>query len=116
MKGGIDRSVAVDMACAVACDRAGLKTGHLGHLVQVPAGEAAFAAAELRPDFWTVFSDAKAREAAEAAQKAGRVQSLLARIQTQGDTFYRGHEGGFDAADIVAVADRLDALDGGSFA
>ncbi|MFS4580656.1 alanine racemase [Phaeobacter sp. C3_T13_0] len=114
--GGIDRSVAVDMACAIACDRAGLKTGHLGHLVQVPSREAAFAAAELRPDYWTVFSDQKAREAASAALKAGRIQNMLARIQTEGDTFYRGHEGGFDASDIVAVADRLDAMDGGAFA
>lgn len=116
LKGGIERSVAVDMACAIACDRAGLKTGHLGHLVQVPSGEAAFAAAQLKPDYWTVFSDSKAEEAADASAKAGRVQNLLARIQTEGDTFYRGHEGGFDAADIVAVADRLDALEGGKFA
>ncbi len=116
MKGGIERSVAVDMACAIACDRAGLKTGHLGHLVQVPSREAEFAAAKLQPDYWTVFSDTKAQEAAAANAKVGRVQKLLARIQTQGDTFYRGHEGGFDAKDIVAVADRLDALDGGEFA
>ena len=114
--GGIDRSVAVDMACAVACHRAGLKTGHLGHLVQIPSGDAAFAAAELRPDFWTVFSDSKAHEAASAALKAGRIQNLLARIQTEEDTFYRGHEGGFDALDIVLVANRLDALEGGAFA
>ena len=40
----------------------------------------------------------------------------MARIQTPGDTFYRGHEGGFDAEDIVAVADRLDALAGARFA
>ena len=115
MRGGIDRSVAVDMDCAVACHRAGLKTGHLGHLVQVPRGDAQFAAAQLQPDYWTVFSDDKAREAAQAAQKAGRVQKLLARIQTEGDTFYRGHEGGFAAKDICAVADQLDALDGGAF-
>ncbi|WP_428650799.1 alanine racemase [Roseibium sp.] len=116
MKGGIDRSVAVDMACATACDRAGLKTGHLGHLVQIPQREAAFAAARLQPDYWTVFSDDKAREAADASKAAGRVQKLLARIQTEGDTFYRGHEGGFDAEDIVAVAEKLDALEGGEFA
>ncbi|MCK7613610.1 alanine racemase [Roseibium sediminicola] len=116
MKGGIDRSVAVDMACAVACDRAGLKTGHLGHLVQVPRQEAAFAAAQLQPDYWTVFSDEKAAEAASAAKAAGRTQQLLARIQTEGDTFYRGHEGGFAAEDVVEVAARLDALDGGAFA
>ena len=116
MRGGIERSVAVDMACALACDRAGLKTGHLGHLVQVPRQEAAFAAAKLQPDYWTVFSAEKAQEAAAAAQAAGRTQNLLARIQTEGDTFYRGHEGGFDAQDIVAVAEQLDALEGGAFA
>ncbi|UFI02851.1 alanine racemase [Roseibium aggregatum] len=116
MRGGIERSVAVDMACALACDRAGLKTGHLGHLVQVPKREAAFAAAKLQPDYWTVFSAEKAQEAAAAAKAAGRTQNLLARIQTEGDTFYRGHEGGFDAEDIVAVAEQLDALEGGAFA
>ena len=116
MRGGINRAVAVDMPCAVACNRAGLKVGHLGHLVQVPRHEADFAAAKLTPDYWTVFSDAKAREAADAAAKAGREQALMARIQTPGDTFYRGHEGGFDAEDIVTVADRLDALAGARFA
>ncbi|MCL6285676.1 alanine racemase [Ruegeria sp. 2012CJ41-6] len=116
MRGGINRSVAVDMPCAVACDRAGLKIGHLGHLVQVPRHEADFAASNLRPDFWTVFSDTKAQEAASAAERAGREQSLMARIQTEGDTFYRGHEGGFEASDIVDVADRLEGLTGGRFA
>ncbi|MDE0212063.1 MAG: alanine racemase [Boseongicola sp.] len=115
MRGGVKRAVAVDMACAVACHRAGLKVGHLGHLVQVPRHEADFAAAKLTPDYWTVFSDAKAREAADAAAKAGREQALMARIQTPGDTFYRGHEGGFDAEDIVTVADRLDAFAGARF-
>lgn len=38
------------------------------------------------------------------------------RIRAEGDTFYRGHEGGYDAADVTTVADRLDALDGGRFA
>lgn len=116
MRGGIDRSVAVDMACAIACDRAGLKTGHLGHLVQVPRHEAAAAARDLKPDYWTVFSDRKAEEATAAALAARRVQPLLARIQTESDIFYRGHEGGFAAHDIAAVADRLDAMQGGRFA
>ena len=116
MRGGINRSVAVDMACGFACDRAGLKTGHLGHLVQVPRHEANRAAAQLKPDYWTVFSRDKAGEAAAASLAAGREQSLLARIQTQGDTFYRGHEGGFDADDIVEVANWMDGLEGASFA
>lgn len=116
MRGGINRSVAVDMDCAISCHRAGLKTGHLGHLVQVPRGDADFAAAELQPDYWTVFSDDKAHEAAHAAHKAGRMQNLLTRIRSEGDTFYRGHEGGFAVDGICETADRIDALEGAKFA
>lgn len=115
-RGGIDRSVAVDMACARATHRAGLRVGHLGHLQQVARHEAKAAAAAFRPDYWTVFNDDKASEAAEGARAAGYVQNLLARIKAEGDTFYRGHEGGFDAADVADVADGFDALDGGRFA
>ncbi len=116
LRGGIERSVAVDMACARATHRAGLLVGHLGHLTQVPRAEAAAAAAAFRPDYWTVFNETKAREAGAAAEAAGYVQPLLARIRAEGDTFYRGHEGGFDAAEVAAVADALDAVPGGRFA
>ncbi|MFE0013453.1 alanine racemase [Mesorhizobium sp. NPDC059054] len=115
-RGGIDRAVAVDMACARATHKAGLKLGHLGHLQQVARHEVAAAAKAFAPDYWTVFNDSKAGEAAAGAKAAGYTQGLLARIRAEGDTFYRGHEGGYDAADITAVADRLDALDGGRFA
>jgi len=116
IRGGINQSVAVDVACAVACDKAGLKTGHIGHLVQVPVAEADFVARKLKPEFWTVFSEGKSREAATASTRAGRKQKILARIQSAGDTFYRGHEGGFDAEDIIETADGIDKLDGGYFA
>lgn len=116
MAGGIEKSVAVDMACARATHNAGMQVGHLGHLSQIARHEADAAAAVLRPDYWTVFNDTKAQEAASGANKAGRIQNLLARIKAEGDTFYRGHEGGFDAEDILAVADAIDALDGGRFA
>jgi predicted amino acid racemase len=115
LEGGVSASVAVDMADARATVRAGMQLGHLGHLVQVPRAEAA-AAAALAPQNWTVFEDAKAREAAAASAAAGREQALLARIRAEGDEFYSGHEGGFPADDVVAVADRLDALDGAHFA
>jgi predicted amino acid racemase len=113
--GGIRASVAVDMADARATVRAGMQLGHLGHLVQVPRAEAA-AAAAMAPENWTVFEDAKAREAAAASAATGRDQALLARIRAEGDEFYSGHEGGFPADDVVAVADRLDALGGAHFA
>ncbi len=112
---GIDAGVAVDMACARSLAAGGSTVGHIGHLVQVPRAEAN-AAAGLQPTWWTVFSQDKAAEAAAANARRGRTQDLLARIYAPGDTFYRGHEGGFPADRIVETAQRLDALDGGRFA
>jgi predicted amino acid racemase len=114
-KGGITESVNVDMECARATKRAGMEIGHLGHLVQIPRAEAS-AAAALAPRYWTVFNQEKAQEAASASAKNGHLQTLLARIQTRGDQFYRGHEGGFEAADVVEVAKAIDRLAGARFA
>jgi predicted amino acid racemase len=115
MRGGIARSVAVDMECALATKRAGMELGHIGHLVQIPKWEAD-SAARLSPAWWTVFNAEKAAEAAAASQKLGREQPLLARIRGDNDQFYRGHEGGFPASDVVAVAAALDKVPGGRFA
>lgn len=113
--GGIESTVAVDMRCALATQRAGLRLGHVGHLVQVPRHEAA-TAARLEPENWTVFDHGKAAEAAAASHAAGRTQALLARIAGAGDRFYPGHEGGFGAEDVLAVAEAIDGLDGARFA
>lgn len=115
VRGGIRKAVAVDMECAVATRRAGMELGHLGHLVQIPRAEAA-AAALLAPDYWTVFSFEKAKEAGAASERLGRGQAILARLVAEGDRFYRGHEGGFPAGDAVAVADGIDAVPGAHFA
>ncbi|RXZ46223.1 alanine racemase [Agromyces binzhouensis] len=113
--GGITHSVGVDLECAVAAAAGGLASGHLGHLVQIPRHRARDAAA-LRPRYWTVFSEQKAREAGAAASAAGYVQDVLLRIIGDGDRFYAGHEGGFDAADVVAAAGRVDEIPGVRFA
>lgn len=113
--GGISKAVAVDMECARATHRAGMGLGHVGHLVQVPRFEAD-AAASLAPDYWTVFSLEKAAEAGAAVAKLGRTQKLLARLEGKGDRFYRGHEGGFAAGEVLALADALDAVPGARFA
>ena len=115
MRGGIDRSVSVDMACALANHDAGLRTGHLGHLVQVPKYEAIIAAKYLKPDYWTVFNLEKAKEAAEAASLENIEQSLLIRIRSEGDVFYKGHEGGFLASDVKKIADEISHLSGAKF-
>lgn len=115
IRAGIDRVVAVDVAGARACRSAGLDIGHLGHLVQIPRFESDEAVG-LEPDYWTVYSEEKAREAAAASAAAGREQPLLARVQRPGDTFYRGHEGGFPAGDVAKAARMVDALEGARFA
>ena len=115
MRGGIKRSVAVDMECALATKRAGMELGHIGHLVQIPKWEAD-SAARLSPIWWTVFNAEKAAEAAAASSELGREQPLLARMRGENDQFYRGHEGGFSASDVVAVAAALDKMPGGRFA
>jgi predicted amino acid racemase len=103
------------MADARATCRAGMRLGHVGHLVQIPRAEID-AAVGMSPEHLTVFSMDKAREAAAAAAAVGREQPLLARLYASDDEFYSGHEGGFPAADIVRVADQIDALDGARFA
>src|SRR6516165_8877088 len=110
-RGGIGKTVAVDMECARAAHRAELKIGHIGHLTQVPRHEAD-AAAAFEPDYWTVFNLEKANEAGFASRKRNRLQPLLVRIRAEGDKFYRGHEGGFPASAICAVADTVDQIDG----
>lgn len=112
---GLGAFVAVDMGDARRIDEAGHRVGHLGHLVQVPRREAG-AAAAMSPEYWTVFSPDKAREASSAAGTTGRKQDLLARIFADGDVFYMGHEGGFPAEEVGRVADELDALDHAGFA
>ena len=80
-----------------------------------PGAEAAEAAG-LEPDYWTVFSENKATEAAAAAHRAGQVQRLLVRVFAEGDTFYPGHEGGVALDDLSAMIDRLAGLPGAEFA
>lgn len=114
-RGGISGTVAVDMECARATRRAGMRLGHIGHLVQVPRAEAD-AAAGMQPDYWTVFNAEKAREAGAALRRTGHEGRLLVRIFAEGDVFYNGHEGGFPAERIVEVAEQLDRIEGARFA
>lgn len=118
---GVDAFVAVDVNGARAMNHAGFPIGNVGHLVQVPRG-AADEVAGMYPQNWTVFSDTKAEEAAAAAASmlgtlgglAGS-QILLARVFGDDDVVVESHAGGYNADDILEIADRFDGLEGAAF-
>ena len=98
-RAGIDRSVAVGPRPRNAqCWAQGRASRPSDAIPKFEANAAGF-----RPDYWTMFNEIKATEAASTADAAGYVQDLLARIKAPGDTFYRGHQGGFEP-DIATVA------------
>lgn len=111
---GADGCVCVDMADARRVHEAGMTVGHLGHLVQVPAGETA-AAVAMKPVYWTVFSLEKAQAISDALPER-QTQKIMLRLYAEGDTFYTGHEGGFSAANVVETAKKINSMRGLEFA
>lgn len=110
VQAGIAGAVAVDLECGWYAQNAGMRIGHLGHLVQVPAWQVPMGL-RLEPTAWTVFS----LEQAQAISRSlgdGREQGIYLRVVSPGDRFYRGHEGGFALDDLVATARALEQLPG----
>lgn len=114
VKAGIEAAVCVDMADARPVFQAGMKIGHLGHLVQVPFAETQ-AAASMDPYYWMVYNMEKAK-AVSCLMPEGKKQKIMTRIFAEGDSFYKGHEGGFSAETIIETAKEIDALTGTQFA
>jgi len=108
-RAGMPKFVCVDWMGAQMLARQKAQIGHVGHLVQIPRGEARKTAA-LGPEVWTVFNVQKAREVSEAAQAMGRTQDLLLRVVAPGDTFYPTHDGGFALDDAVSAAREIGRL------
>ena len=106
---GMPKLVCVDWMEAGILAQQGAQIGHVGHLVQIPRGEAARIAA-LGPEVWTVFNLQKAREVSEAARALGVTQDLLLRVVAPGDTFYPTHDGGFSIDDVVSAAREIARL------
>lgn len=107
----IPTAVAVEFTEAVSLARAGIRIGHLGHLVQVPARFVDDAVA-LRPEVITVFGHEKAAQISAAAERAGVEQALLVRVRREGDHFYPGQDGGVELADLAREWERIESLPG----
>jgi predicted amino acid racemase len=106
---GLDKTVAVDVQCALLLRRYGVPVGHMGHLNQIPTHLIGDAVA-MRPDVITVYSLDRARSIDEAARAQGVTQDLLIRVFAEGDVFFGGQEGGFAESDVPAVAREIGAL------
>jgi predicted amino acid racemase len=106
----IPAAVAVELDEALALARAGVRLGHIGHLVQIPAQFMA-TALSLEPEVMTVFSYEKAVQASAAAKALGRDQALLLRVRGPGDFFYPGQEGGIPLSSIAKEWERIGELD-----
>ena len=86
--------------------------GHVGHLVQIPKAEAD-AAASFEPDYWTVFNAEKASEAAARSEEARTEPGLCWRASRPRATASIAATRAASRPPMsLAVADRLDELDG----
>jgi predicted amino acid racemase len=106
---GVDRYVAVDMACARAIRNGGFRVGHLGHLVQISRHEVPEAAA-MGPDYWTVFSRDQAEAISRNAARTQLSQKVLLRIYGKDDVVVPTHAGGFKVEAIDADIDHIASL------
>lgn len=110
VQSGIPAAVAVDLECGWYAHHAGMRIGHLGHLVQIPARQVPMGL-RLEPDAWTVFSNEQAQEISRSLAE-GREQGIYLRVVAPDDRFYRGHEGGFALDALASTARTLEQLPG----
>ncbi len=111
VEAGIDKAVAVDPWEAIALNDAGIKIGHVGHLVQIPK-QMIEPILKLDPDFITVFSYDNAENISNIATQMGRKQKIILRIANEDDFIYNGQEGGFSLEKLTADIGKLEKLPG----
>ncbi len=108
---GIEKAVAVDPWEAIDLGRAGIKLGHVGHLVQIP-----FAMIReilsYKPEVITVFSLEKAREISQEALRLGIRQDILLKVVGSNDLVCEGQVGGFKEEELIEKAREIKELQG----
>jgi predicted amino acid racemase len=106
---GLNKIVAVDVACSLMARRYGLPVGHMGHLNQIPRHMVPEMVAS-RPDVITVYNVEHARWIDSAAANLGLTQDLLIRVHAPGDIFFDGQEGGFSEDEVPAIVKEISRL------
>lgn len=108
---GLAGAVCVDWRDAEAMIAAGVRIGHVGHLVQVPRSKMSSIIAA-RPEVMTVYSIEKAREAGAVATDLGLTQKVLLRVLCPHDQLYSGQYGGFVLDDLARVVEEVEKIPG----
>lgn len=106
---GITQAVAVDLECGIAAWKGGMRIGHIGHLVQIPQSDHHHAL-DMHPEYWTLFNIEHARMLNDALALRDGQQKVLIRVWADGDTFYPGHEGGFELERLGDAVHQLGEL------
>ncbi|AOT70357.1 YhfX family PLP-dependent enzyme [Geosporobacter ferrireducens] len=108
---GIAKAVAVDPWEAIELGRAGIKLGHVGHLVQIPFGMIR-EVLSYKPEVITVFSVEKAREISEEALRLEMRQDILLKVVGPNDLVCEGQVGGFKEEELIEKAKEIKKLQG----
>jgi len=107
---GYDGAVCVDYREAQRLGSAGIKIGHVGHLVQVPKN----CIKEMlmyKPEIVTVYSFEKAKEISEVAKKLNVYIDLMLRVVGDDESTYEGQKGGFSIEELEDTALRINQLE-----
>lgn len=103
MKLGYDGAVAVEYREAELLYQNGIKLGHVGHLVQVPANLIE-RVLSMKPEVITVYSLEKAYEISKAARKMNVTQKIMLRIIDENDIILPGQNGGISTKELLETA------------
>ncbi|WP_225828455.1 alanine racemase [Streptomyces naphthomycinicus] len=107
----IPKYAAIDPPEARVLHAAGAAAGNVGHLVQIP-GRALDEVLAWRPEAVTVYDAANARAVSAAAERLGRVQDVLVRLEGSPGTVHPGQEGGVPLSGLTAFAAEVERMPG----
>jgi predicted amino acid racemase len=111
VKEGFRGVVCVDVQCAKTLHRYGVTIGHVGHLVQIPAGDIDYVL-DMEPEVWTVYGVENAKLISKRAEKRNKKQKLLVQPVGAHDLFFECMAGGIPEADVVKAVAEINDLPG----
>ncbi|PKM49298.1 MAG: amino-acid racemase [Firmicutes bacterium HGW-Firmicutes-7] len=110
MELGFDGAVCVDYKEAQRLGSAGIKIGHVGHLVQIPK-KCIKEILMYKPEIITVYSYDKAQEVSEVAIELDMQVDLMLRVVGDDESIYEGQKGGLNVEELEDIALKINKLE-----